>query len=326
MIPVKILGTSSALPGRLVTTEEVARAAYPERDPADLRARIGIDTRHWADADTSHASLGAEVLQMALRRAGIAGEALERVILVGCAGGDTLIPATANAVAERVGARGTCDAFDLGNACLGFLTGFDLAARGLATGMGPTAVVVTELFSRHLAPSEPRSYVVFGDAAAAAVFGPARRGEGIVASYLRNDGVLRGSVTLVNAALTGAWEPVRFGASNRQIAEEASDALCGAAHEALRRAGLTMADIDWVLPHQPNGALLDLISERLAVPRARMLPIIREVGSVGAASIPVSLDRLLAAGRIGPRQRILLAGVGAGISYGAMVYYTGDGE
>jgi 3-oxoacyl-(acyl-carrier-protein) synthase III len=320
MIPVKLLATCSMLPGRVVTSEEVSRAAYPDRDPALLRTRTGIDTRHWADPGASHTELGAAVLRHAIARAGVDGRAIERVVHVCCTGGDTLLPATANAVAERAGLRGTCDAFDLGNACLGFLTAFDLAARGIATGLGLTAVVVTELFSRHLDPSEPRAYAVFGDAAAAAIFGPAGPGEGLLASYLRNDGALRGSVQLAHAGLTRAWEPVRFGASNQQIAAEATDALCHAADEALRRADLSIADIDWVLPHQPNGVMLGALGDRLRIPPGRTLPIVREVGSIGAASVPVSLDRLVAAGRLRPGQRILFPAVGAGISYGALIY------
>jgi 3-oxoacyl-[acyl-carrier-protein] synthase III len=163
---------------------------------------------------------------------------------------------------------------------------------------------------------------VFGDAAAAVIFAPAREGEGVLASFLRNDGALRGSVTLANAGLTREWEPVRFGASNKQIAEEACDALCLATEQALREAKLEIEDIDWVLPHQPNGSMLDVITQRLRVPPQRMLPIVRELGSVGAASIPISLDRLIASGRVQAGQRILFAAVGAGISYGAIIYRT----
>lgn len=323
MISTRILGVSSLLPGRPVTTEEVCRVAYPDRDPAKLRARTGIDTRYWAGSDCTHASLGAAVLREALARADLRPEALERIVHVCCTGGDFLLPATANAIAAELDLHGTCDCLDLNNACAGFLTAFDMLARGVATGLEPVAVVVTELFSRHLGPEEPRTYAVFGDAAAAVVLGAGAPGEGLLASYCRNDGALRGSVRLAHAGLTRRPEIVRFGASNDQIAGEASDAMCDAIAEALRRAELTIDDIDWVLPHQPNGVMLDLVVERLGVPRERLVPIVSEVGSVGAASVPVSLDRLLRSGRVRPGQRILFAAVGAGIGYGALVYQVG---
>jgi len=75
------------------------------------------------------------------------------------------------------------------------LSALDIAARSVATGLYPIGVVVSELWSRHLDPRDPRSYVVFGDAGAAVVLGPGRGGEGLRASWLRNDGRLRGSVT-----------------------------------------------------------------------------------------------------------------------------------
>lgn len=324
MLAARILGVSSVLPGSPVTTEEVSRRAYPDRDPSRLRERTGIVTRYWADGDASHAKLSAEALRLALARAGVRAEQLERLIHVCCTGGDFLLPATANAVAAELGLHRTCDCIDLNNACTGFLSAVDLLARGVATGMHPVAVVVSELFSRHLDPSEPRSYAVFGDAAAAVVLGPARPGEGVLASYGRNDGALRGSVGLGHSGFTRKLELVKFGATNDQIAAEANDALCDAVAEALRRAELTIADIDWVLPHQPNGVMLDLVVERLGVPRERLVPIVHEVGSVGAASIPVSLDRLLQSGRVRPHQRVLLAAVGAGIGYGALVYQVGE--
>jgi 3-oxoacyl-(acyl-carrier-protein) synthase III len=323
VIPTRILGASSLLPGRPVTTDEICRLAYPGRDPEKLRARTGIDTRYWADSDSTHASLGAAALQVALARANLRAADLERIVHVCCTGGDFLLPATANAIAAELDLHGSCDCVDLNNACAGFLTAFDMLARGVATGLQPVAVVVTELFSRHLDPSEPRPYVVFGDAAAAVVLGAGAPDEGLVASYCRNDGALRGSVRLEHAGLTRRPEFVRFGASNDQIAGEATDAMCDAIAEALRRAELTIDRIDWVLPHQPNGVMLDLVVERLGVPRERLVPIVSEVGSVGAASVPVSLDRLLQSGRVKPGQRILLAAVGAGIGYGALVYQVG---
>lgn len=324
MIPARILGVSSILPGRRIATEELCRVAFPDRDPERLRSRLGIDTRYWADPGCTHATLAADAVRQALARAGLAAERLERLIHVCCTGGDFLLPATANAVAAELGLHGTCDCFDLNNACTGFLAALDLLSRCVATGLGPVAVVVSELFSRHLDPSEPRSYVVFGDAAACVILGAGGPGEGVLSSYCRNDGALRGSVGLAHASLTRRTEFVRFGASNDQITREANDALCDAIAVALARASLTMDDIQWVLPHQPNGVMLEMMVDRLGVPRERLMPVVGEIGSVGAASIPVSLDRLVRGGRLRPGDRLLLAAVGAGIGYSAMIYQVGE--
>ncbi|MFO7561043.1 MAG: ketoacyl-ACP synthase III [Enhygromyxa sp.] len=322
-IPVRILGTGSVLPGRAVTTAEVCERAYPGRDPADLVTRTGIETRHFADPETTHASLAVEALNRALAAARMSAGDLVRLIQVNCTGGDTLLPATANAIGDALGLRGSCDCIDLNNACTGFLSAFDLAARSVATGLHPIGVVVSELWSKHLDPSDPRSYAVFGDAGAAVILGPGRAGEGLRSSWLRNNGALRSSVTLAHAGLTGEREIVRFGVSNKQITAEATAALCESARTALEQAGVTMGEIDWVLPHQPNGRMLDLLTRELEIPPQKMLRVVDEIGSVGAASIPFSLDRLWRTRTLEPGALVLMVAVGSGISYGAMVYQVG---
>lgn len=320
MIPVRILGTAGALPGRAVPTSEVCEAGWPGRDPGELIERTGIHTRHWADADTTHAALAAETLARALEAARLPADRLERLIFVDCTGGDRLLPATANAVAAALGLRGSCDCLDLNNSCTGFLSAFDLAARCVATGMGPVGIVVTELWSRHLSVEDRRTWAVFGDAAAAAVVGPGRPGEGLLSSFLRNDGALRGSVTLAHAGLTKQPEHVRFGVSNKQLGQEATDAVLLSAKEALARAELDLDEVEWVLVHQPNGRLYRGIVEALGVGEERLVTVVGEIGSVGAASLPYSLDRLLRSGRVRPGHRILMLAVGSGISFGGLLY------
>jgi 3-oxoacyl-[acyl-carrier-protein] synthase-3 len=324
MIPVRILGSGSLLPGRAVTTAEVCSQAYPGRDPAELVERTGIHTRHWADPGTTHASLGADVMRLALEDAGIRANELARLIQLNCTGGDTLLPATANAIGDALDLHGTCDCIDLNNACTGFLTAFDLAARSVATGLGPVGVIVSELWSRHLEPSDPRSYVIFGDAAAAVVLGSSKEdGGGLRSSWLRNDGALRGSVTLAHSGLTRSREIVRFGVSNQKITDEATEALLESARRALDIAGVTMDDIAWVLPHQPNGRMLDLLIRELGIAEHKLVRVVEEIGSVGAASVPVSLDRLRRSGKLRAGDLLLMIAVGSGISYGGMVYEVG---
>ncbi|MCA9686361.1 MAG: ketoacyl-ACP synthase III [Myxococcales bacterium] len=322
-IPVRILGSGSVLPGRAVTTAELCHQAYPGRDPAELIARTGITTRHWADPGTTHASLAAEAMRLALADAGMEARELVRLIQLNCTGGDTLLPATANAVGDALDLHGSCDCIDINNACTGFLSALDLAARSVATGLHPIGVVVSELWSRHLDVADPRAYVVFGDAAAAVILGPGRDGEGLCSSWLRNDGKLRGSVTLAHAGLTHEQEIVHFGVSNKKITEEATEAVLESARTALRQAGVTMDDIAWVLPHQPNGRMLDLLVRELGVDERKLVRVVDEIGSVGAASIPVSLDRLWRSGRVRAGDLVLMVAVGSGISYGGMVYRVG---
>jgi 3-oxoacyl-[acyl-carrier-protein] synthase III len=321
MIPVRILGTASAVPGRVVTTAELATALG--REPPLLEARTGIRTRHWAAPGTRMAQVGAEVLHRALGAAGLEARALRRLIFVNSTGGDALIPATANQIAAALGLSGSCDAFDLNNACMGFLSAFDIAARSIATGLGPVAIVTAEMLSRAVAPDSPRSYLVLGDAAAAAVLGPARAGEGLLGSVLSNNGALPPDTVLAHPLLTGQPERVQFLTAKEEIRRIALDALSSATHALLAQAQVALSDIEWVLPHQPNGSMLQSVLEVLGVDPARTVPVVEEIGSVGAAAIPVSLDRLLRTRSVRPGDRILMTGVGAGVGQGALLYRVG---
>ncbi|HEX8439408.1 3-oxoacyl-ACP synthase III family protein [Archangium sp.] len=321
MLPSRILGTATVLPERRVTTEELAQALG--REPSEMERKTGIRTRHWAAPGTSMAALGAEALRRALAAAGLEARDLRRLLFVTSAGGDVLGPATANRVAAELGIAGSCDAFDLSNACMGFLSAFDVASRSVATGLAPVAIVVVELGSRLISPEDPRPYFVFGDAAVSAILGPARAGEGVVGAAFANDGTQPQDVWVPNPMVTRAMERVRFEVPNQRIAEVASRALMTATRSVLEQARLTLGEVDWVLPHQPNGSMLQLIAGTLGVESARIVPVVEEVGSVGAASIPISLDRLLRTRPVRPGARLLMVGVGAGVSYGAVLYRVG---
>lgn len=322
MLPVRILGTASVLPERVVTTAELARETG--REPEALERKTGIRTRHWAAPGTRMADLGAQALRLALERAGLAATELRRILFVSSSGGDTLVPATANRVAAALGLSGSCDAFDLNNACMGFLSAFDVAARSVVTGVGPVGIVTVEYNSRGITPSEPRPYLVFGDVAAAAVLGPGPwPGEGVLAAAFGNDGSQPPDTVLEHPLRTGRVEGVRFHTVPREMSRVVFEALDRATALVLERAGIQLGDIEWVLPHQPNGAMLHGIIERYAIEPARVVPVVEEIGSVAAASIPFSLDRLLRTRPVRPGDRLLMLGVGAGVSYGAILHQVG---
>lgn len=323
MIPARISGTASLLPGRRVSTEEVVAAAFGTRDPAELKAKTGIVTRYWADPEVPLATLATQTLQAALQDAGVRPQDLSRIIVANCTGSEFAFPGVANRVADGLGLRGECDAFDVNNACMGFLTALDLGARSVATGMGPVGLVSIELCSRHIRPEDPRPYLVFGDGVAAAVITPSQDGSGVVASHLGNDGSLGGNAILKNPSLTGQPEYIEFPRTLGVMTSIAVDKVSAAAARALKTAGLQMSQIDWVLPHQPNGSMLDKIIVALGVDPARTINVVREIGSVGSSAMPISLDRLRRSARLKAGQHVLMVGVGAGVSYGAVLYRVG---
>jgi 3-oxoacyl-(acyl-carrier-protein) synthase III len=322
LVPVRIAGTGTVPAGRTVSTAELA-ARLGQGDVAAIEAKTGIVSRYFAEEGDTAAAFGARALRLALDTAGIRAEDLERLIFVCSLGGDALIPATSNKIAAALGLRGSCECFDLNNACMGFLSALDVGARSVATGRGPVAIVACELGSRFIVPEDPRPYLVVGDGVAAAVLTPGRDGEGILGVWLRNDGTLAGDVELDHPGLTGKRETTRFPGSNKHITELAIDGFRWGIEAVLGQAGLALGDVEWLVLHQPNGSLFRTVTDKLGLDPARMLNVVRELGSVGSASMPIGLDRLLRSGRVRPGDRILMAGVGAGASYGAMLLRIG---
>lgn len=326
MIPVRILGTASYFPGKLMTTAEVSRMAIPPKDPAVVEAKTGIHTRWLAGPELRIADMAAHALRGAAEAAGIDVRDLKRVILANSNGGDVIGPATANDTVHALGLDNRCDCFDVINACMGWLTALDLGARSVATGLYPVGVVSAEANSRGIRPDDPRPWLVFGDAAAAAILVPGRPGEGILGIKLGNDGSLSRTVYVEHPAVCRTLESITMAIPNAEIGRIALEALQGSAAAVLAECGETMANVDWVLPHQPNGVLLDMTIEALGVPREKVVPVVAEIGSVVSASIPVSLDRLFRTRQVLRGDRILMIGVGSGISYGAALYRVAPEE
>jgi len=322
VIGARILGTGSALPDGRRSTVELARRALPERDPVEVARKVGIDERRWLAPDEEAADLAARALAQALDGARLHARDLRRVIFVSSTGGDRLIPATANDLLARLGLDDDCDAFDLNNSCAGFLSALDVAARTVATGVHPVAVVAAESFSRYLSPSVPRSWLVLGDAAAAVVLGPSTE-SGLLASHLRNSAELRGMMATPHPGRTGRVEHLEFQASHEELLASAILHMRRAAKRVLDEARLSLDDVRWFLPHQPNGHMLDHILADFAIDRERAVDVVREAGSVGAASLALSLDRLLRTRPVRAGDRALLLGVGGGTAYGAILYQWG---
>jgi 3-oxoacyl-[acyl-carrier-protein] synthase-3 len=324
-IPVVIAGTGGALPSRLVHTRDLIAQAFPdanEKERRTLQERTGIDTRRWIAPGDSAAALGTAALKKALDRAQVDPSELRRIIFVSSTGGDHMVPATAHDLAAALDLSDSCDAFDLSNSCVGFLSAFDVAARSVATGVGPVAVVAVETFSRQLSPEGARAFLVLGDAAAATIVRASDSG-GILASCLATSDRLRGKMKMGHPGTPGAPGFHDFDARSHELAESAVACMGAAIDRVLSQSGLSMGEIDWVVLHQPNGSLFAQVVERLGIDPGRTLNVVRDTGSVGSASVPTNLDRLFRERTVRVGQRILMASVGAGTAYGAILYEVG---
>jgi 3-oxoacyl-[acyl-carrier-protein] synthase III len=144
-----------------------------------------------------------------------------------------------------------------------------------------------------------------------------------VARASGNDGTRPDVVVMRHAGRTGQGETIVFEQTSRGIGALALEGLGRCVDAVFARAGLTMADVAWVVPHQPNGVLLAAIAERFGIAAEKTVPVVNEVGNVGSASVAVGLDRLMQERRPRADDVVLLMGVGSGLSFAAMLYRVG---
>ena len=225
---------------------------------------------------------------------------------------------------RRSSIRGACDCFDLNNACLGFLSALDVAARGVATGQRAVAIVVAELGSRFITPDDPRPFFVFGDGAAAVVLTAGENGEGILGSVLRNRA---GKCRRGGARASGAHaeHARRFASRSRTpgCSISPSTSCVTAPMRCSPRPGCASPTSSGSCRISRTASCSTRSSAHSASMRSGSCRVVHETGSVGAASIPISLDRLMSSGRVRSGDRILMVGVGAGLSSGATLVRAG---
>ncbi|WP_202125947.1 3-oxoacyl-ACP synthase III family protein [Actinomadura physcomitrii] len=317
-----IRGTGSYLPERCVPSTEVARSL----GLADgwVRERTGIRTRHLAAPGQAASDLAAAAARDALDAAGLRPADLGLIVL-GTSTPDELGPSTACRVQALLGARGAA-AFDVAAACAGFVFGLQAALGWLAAqrGAAPYALVIgVEVYSRFLDPADRGTAALFGDGAAAAVVGPVPAPYGIGPVTLGSDGTRAGDVLIPAGGsrlpasprtLADLGHTIRM--DGRAVRGFIAETLPRLVAEACADAGIKPADLALVVPHQPNPRLVASLAGRAGLDPAQLVIAGEDVGNIGAASLPYALDRAVRDGRIAGGDLVLLAGFGAGLTWG----------
>jgi 3-oxoacyl-[acyl-carrier-protein] synthase-3 len=314
MIYSRIAGTGSYLPPRVMENAEFAKRL----DTSDewIRTRTGIERRHIAEPEQASSDLALEASRRALQAAGVAASELD-LIIVATSTPDYVFPSTACLLQAKLGVSG-CAAFDVQAVCSGFVYGLAPADNFLKTGQYKKALVVgAEVFSRILDWNDRGTCVLFGDGAGAALLVAAAK-PGIHASVLRADGSHAGVLSVPGNVARGAIFGSPFLQMNGQaVFKFAVKVLDESARETVAAAGMQLADVDWLIPHQANVRILEAIARKLDIPRAKLVVTVDHHGNTSAASVPLALDEFIRAGKIKPGARLLLQGVGGGFTWGS---------
>ncbi len=311
----RIVGTGSALPAHRVSNNELAERV----DTSDewIVARTGIRFRHLASEGETTATLATEACRKALQAAGIDAGEIDLIVLA-TATPDQTFPASATKVQAALGIN-DCIAFDLAAVCSGFLYALSVADSMIISGAARTALVIgSETFSRILDWEDRTTCVLFGDGAGAVVLRGEHGEAGILASRLHADGRHNGLLYVDGGpSTTGTVGKVRMKGS--EVFRHAVTNLASVMGEVLAGAGLTTAEIDWVVPHQANARILDATARKLGLPPEKVIVTVDQHANTSAASVPLALDLAVRDGRIKPGDLVVLEAMGGGFTWGASV-------
>ncbi len=310
-----ILGTGSALPVRRVSNQELEGTV--ETTDEWIVARTGIRFRHIAGDDETTATLGADAARTALTSAGIDASEIGLIILA-TATPDQTFPASATKVQAMLGIA-DCIAFDVAAVCSGFLYALSVADAMIRTGAAKKALVIgSETFTRILDWDDRTTCVLFGDGAGAVVLGAENGERGILSSSLHADGRHNGLLYVDGGpSTTGTVGKLRMKGS--EVFRHAVANLASVMGEVLDQAGLTPADVDWVVPHQANARILDATARKLGLSPDKIVVTVDRHANTSAASVPLALDVAVRDGRIKRGDLIVLEAMGGGFTWGGSV-------
>ena len=315
----RICGTGSMLPNRVVTNDDLSKIM----DTSDewIRSRTGICSRHLA-VEESLTELAAQASRKALEEAGVKPEELD-MILAATLSADKLLPCLSCELQRELGAVNAV-AFDINAACSGFMFALQTADMYIKSGQCQRILVVGgEILSKLMDWNDRSTCVLFGDSAGAAVV-RADEEYGILSSVQGSDGA-KGDALLCegrrnnNPYVSNSTDLPYVSMNGQEVYKFAVRTVPKAILEALQKADLTVEDVDLFVLHQANIRIIESVSKRLKVPMEKFPSNLEECGNISAGSVPILLDYVNQRGMLHKGDKIVLAGFGAGLTWGASV-------
>jgi len=318
-----ILGTGHSFPDGLLTNADLERIV--ETSDEWITTRTGIKQRHKAAPDEYTSMFGTRAAKQALERAGIAPEEID-LIVCATTTPDQIMPSTGVLIQAQLGAVNAAG-MDILAACSGFIYGITMVESMIKTGRIRYALVIgAEVLTKYVDYTDRSTCVIFGDGAGAAVLGPVPEGEGILATKIRSDGRYEeqlycpaGGTKMGTTHETIDQGMHFFKMKGNELFKVAVRSMADISAEMIAAAGLTLDDIDVVIPHQANQRITDAVAERLGVDSEKVVSNIAQHGNTSAASIPIAMDECLQSGRIKKGDTVLLTAFGGGVTWGGTV-------
>lgn len=312
----KLISTGSYLPEKILTNKDLE--SMVETSDEWIRTRSGIEQRHIAGPNEETSDLAVNAARRALADAGLQASDVD-LIVVATTTPDVVFPSTACIVQDKLGAKNAA-AFDIQAVCSGFVYALTIVDKMIASGSHKTALIIgAEVYSRILNWKDRATCVLFGDGAGAVVV---TQGDtpGILATKIHSDGSRRGILNVPGQVRNGAVYGDPFVHMDGQaVFKFAVGAMADVCNETQAAAGVTAADVDWLVPHQANVRIIDATAKRLGVPSDKSIVTVNKHGNTSAASIPLALDIAANDGRLKRGDLVQMVGVGGGFTWGSVL-------
>jgi 3-oxoacyl-[acyl-carrier-protein] synthase-3 len=320
-----IVGWGTTVPDARVTNADLE--ARLDTNDAWIVERTGIRERRIAGPGETTASLAVDAAAQAIKRAGLVPSDID-LMIVATATPEQPIPHTGAFVGEMLGLN--CGSFDLNAACAGFVYELVVGSSMVQMGYKRVLLVGSETLSRITDPEDRTTAVLFGDGAGAAVLAPTAQMPGVLAWDLGCDGsaagileVPAGGSRLPSSPQTVADRGHYLKMSGQEVFRRAVRAVVDSASATLARADVEASQVDWFVPHQANGRIIDAAGHRLGFDADRTLVNIDRFGNTSSASIPLALFEAVDDGRVQDGDLVLCSGFGAGMTWASALIRWG---
>ena len=319
-----ILGTGSCLPKRSLTNFDLEQIV--ETSDEWITTRTGIRTRRIAGKNEENFRLATNAAKKALEMSGVAPEELD-LIIVATLTPHMMMPSCACFVQAEIGAKNAF-AYDMNAACSGYLYGLDLADKYIGSREDMKILLIgSETLSARVNWKDRNTCILFGDGAGASVISSRGDGKGVLDANLRSDGNLwhllymHSPESLNPEIVQEDNDGCYIRMTGRDVFKHAVRAMEEAVQALLERNGLTINDIDLMIPHQANVRILNKLMERLGVPDEKVYINVNKYGNTSAASIPIALDEANRQGVLNQGDLLLFCSFGGGFTWGSLLMH-----
>jgi len=316
-----ITGVFGYVPDYILTNKELETMV--DTNDEWIESRTGIKERRILKEEGKATSdMGVEAVKGLLKKKGIAPEEIELVI-VATVTPDMLFPDTANIIADKCGMKNACG-FDLSAACSGFLFALTTGVQFISSGMYKKVIVIgADKMSSIIDYTDRATCVIFGDGAGAVLLEPSTDENGFQDAILKGDG---SGKDILHMKAGGSLKPATIDTvanrehyiyqEGRAVFKKAVKGMISASGDLISRNGMTVDDVDWVVPHQANIRIINSVADGLNCPMDKVLVNINKFGNTTAATIPLCLWDF--ENKLEKGQNVVLTAFGGGLTWGAI--------